>query len=48
MKRPWSGQLEKEEEDERPEFDPNNPLCPGVKRSSGEVKNRKFKIGSFG
>ena len=44
MKRPWSGQFEKEEEDERPEFDPNNPLCPGVKRSSGEVANRQSKI----
>ena len=30
MKRPWSGQVEKVEEDEIPEFDPKNPLCPGV------------------
>ena len=30
MKRPWSGQVEKVEEVELPEFDPKNPLCPGV------------------
>ena len=45
MKRPWFGQLEKVEEDERPEFDPNNPLCPGVTRPSGQVKNRQSKKG---
>ena len=38
MKRPWSGQTEKpSEEDERPEFDPKNPLCPGVTRPSGQT-----------
>ena len=37
MKRPWSGQTEKSDEQERPEFDPSNPLCPGVKRPSGQV-----------
>jgi len=37
MKRPWSGQVEKLTEEERPEFDPTNPLCPGVTRPSGEV-----------
>lgn len=37
MKRPWSGQVEAVNEDESPEFDPTNPLCPGVVRSSGEV-----------
>jgi UDPglucose--hexose-1-phosphate uridylyltransferase len=30
MKRPWSGQVEKLIEEERPDFDPNNPLCPGL------------------
>ena len=30
MKRPWSGQLEKSSEEERPDFDPTNPLCPGI------------------
>ena len=37
MKRPWSGQVEKMTEEERPEFDPTNPLCPGVTRPSGAV-----------
>merc|ERR1711892_384063 len=30
-------QVEKLTEEERPEFDPTNPLCPGVTRPSGEV-----------
>jgi len=37
MKRPWSGQVEKTNEEERPEFDPKNPLCPGVTRPSGQT-----------
>jgi len=37
MKRPWAGQVEKVTEEERPEFDPTNPLCPGVARPSGQV-----------
>lgn len=37
MKRPWSGQVEAVSEEERPEFDPSNPLCPGVTRPSGQV-----------
>jgi len=37
MKRPWSGQVEKLNEEERPEFDPTNPLCPGVTRPSGAL-----------
>jgi len=37
MKRPWAGQQEATNEEERPEFDPSNPLCPGVQRPSGEV-----------
>jgi len=37
MKRPWSGQVEKVSEEERPEFDPSNPLCPGVTRPSGQI-----------
>ena len=37
MKRPWSGQVEKGQEEERPEFDPSNPLCPGVTRPNGET-----------
>ena len=37
MQRPWSGQVEKLSEEERPEFDPANPLCPGVTRPNGLV-----------
>lgn len=37
MKRPWSGQIEKPAEEDIPEFDINNPLCPGVTRANGEV-----------
>ncbi|XP_067013496.1 galactose-1-phosphate uridylyltransferase isoform X2 [Anabrus simplex] len=37
MKRPWSGQVEAVAEEEIPEFDPKNPLCPGVQRASGLV-----------
>lgn len=37
MKRPWSGQQESPQIDDIPEFDPTNPLCPGVKRGNGEV-----------
>ena len=40
MKRPWSGQVEKVEEDEIPEFDPKNPLCPGV--SYFVLKKKKY------
>jgi len=42
MKRPWSGQVEKLSEEERPEFDSTNPLCPGVTRPSGLV-NPKYE-----
>lgn len=37
MKRPWAGQEDKPQIDDLPEFDPNNPLCPGVVRGNGEV-----------
>ncbi|XP_018332031.1 probable galactose-1-phosphate uridylyltransferase [Agrilus planipennis] len=33
--RPWSGQVEPSTGNKIPPFDPTNPLCPGVKRSSG-------------
>lgn len=39
--RPWDGELETVEE-KVVEFDPNNPLCPGVKRSSG-LTNPEYK-----
>lgn len=35
MKRPWSGQEERAQLNDLPEFDPSNPLCPGVTRSNG-------------
>ncbi|XP_049846697.1 probable galactose-1-phosphate uridylyltransferase [Schistocerca gregaria] len=37
MKRPWSGQIEHPQEEEIPEHDPNNPLCPGVTRPNGQI-----------
>jgi UDPglucose--hexose-1-phosphate uridylyltransferase len=36
-RRPWSGQVEKVAEEEVPEHDPNNPLCPRAKRANGTV-----------
>lgn len=39
MKRPWDGQTETVHSTMGLEFDPTNPLCPGVTRSSGEVNN---------
>ncbi|XP_055603756.1 probable galactose-1-phosphate uridylyltransferase [Uranotaenia lowii] len=38
MKRPWSGQEEQPQRNDLPDFDPTNPLCPGVMRSNG-IKN---------
>lgn len=35
--RPWSGQTENKPEDDVAEYDPTNPLCPGVRRGNGEV-----------
>lgn len=37
MKRPWGGQVEPSTEEELPDYDPNNPLCPGNVRANGEV-----------
>lgn len=42
MKRPWSGQEEAPQKSELPEFDPTNPLCPGVVRQNGE-KNPDYE-----
>ena len=44
MKRPWAGQKEETNEEERPEFDPSNPLCPGVQRPSGKVITAAYKV----
>lgn len=37
MNRPWSGQEEAPQFNDMPEFDPGNPLCPGVTRPNGLV-----------
>ncbi|KAG8328754.1 hypothetical protein J6590_102343 [Homalodisca vitripennis] len=37
MKRPWSGQVEAVADSDVPEFDPKNPLCPGVTRPNGQT-----------
>ena len=34
-KRPWQGQVEKQQEDKRPDYDPTCYLCPGNKRAEG-------------
>lgn len=41
MTRPWSGQQESPQKNDLPDWDPTNPLCPGVVRSSGE-KNPEY------
>lgn len=41
-KRPWLGKKEKPSECATPRYDPNNPLCPGNKRSNGEVRRVSF------
>lgn len=37
MKRPWGGQIETNIEEDLPDYDPDNPLCPGNVRASGQV-----------
>ncbi len=37
-KRPWQGQVEKVQEEKRPEYDPDCYLCPGNERAGG-IKN---------
>lgn len=44
MKRPWDGQTENVHNKIGPEFDPTNPLCPGVVRSSGIVSTQFFMV----
>ena len=38
LKRPWSGQVEKPQEEFVPPHDPKNPLCPRATRASGKVR----------
>jgi len=40
MKRPWSGQEEKTSEEDLPEFDPKNPLCPGCLKHQANVSKK--------
>jgi UDPglucose--hexose-1-phosphate uridylyltransferase len=40
-KRPWQGQIEKAQQEEKPEFDPACYLCPGNERAGG-VKNSVY------
>lgn len=42
MRRPWSGQQESVQKIDLPDFDPLNPLCPGVVRQNGE-RNPKYE-----
>ena len=37
LKRPWSGQVEKAQEEVVPPYDPKNPLCPRATRANGKV-----------
>ena len=39
MKRPWKGQVERSIEEDIPRHDPDNPLCPGVTRPNGKVRD---------
>eukprot|EP00127_Corallochytrium_limacisporum_P004380 Clim_evm14s159 gene=Clim_evmTU14s159 len=41
LQRPWQGQKEKTQADDRPDYDPNCYLCPGNTRSNGS-KNEKY------
>lgn len=46
MKRPWAGHQEAAAQQcDQPDFDPTNPLCPGVARANGEVNiDQKKKV----
>lgn len=41
-KRPWQGQMEKPQQEQRPEYDPKCYLCPGNERAGG-FKNPDYK-----
>lgn len=42
MKRPWGGQIEPSVDEDLPDYDPKNPLCPGNVRASGQVREREL------
>lgn len=46
-KRPWQGQVEKIDEEVRPEYDPKCYLCPGNTRANGEVNPEYTDTYSF-
>ena len=46
-KRPWSGKVEDSPQEEIPEYDPKNPLCPGALRSNGQVTIAIFMLFLF-
>ncbi|XP_054005912.1 probable galactose-1-phosphate uridylyltransferase isoform X2 [Hylaeus anthracinus] len=37
LKRPWGGHIEPSIEEDVPDYDPDNPLCPGNVRASGQI-----------
>ncbi len=41
-KRPWQGQVEKTQQETRPQYDPTCYLCPGNKRAGGAVQNPQY------
>lgn len=47
MKRPWGGQVEPFSDEEIPEYDPNNPLCPGNVRANGHMTPKYEKTFCF-
>lgn len=46
-KRPWQGQMEKVDEEKRPEYDPECYLCPGNVRAGGEINPDYKQVFSF-
>lgn len=47
LKRPWGGQIEPSTEEDLPDYDPDNPLCPGNLRASGEVMRLPYLFPNF-
>ncbi|XP_014219471.1 probable galactose-1-phosphate uridylyltransferase isoform X2 [Copidosoma floridanum] len=47
MKRPWGGQVEPSNDEEQPDYDPTNPLCPGNTRANGALTPKYEKTFAF-
>jgi UDPglucose--hexose-1-phosphate uridylyltransferase len=45
--RPWSGTIVAPSKNDQPEFDPDCYLCPGVKRTGGEINPRYHDVYIF-